>query len=689
MRSWPMLHRRFSLRSFLIFALLAVLLPIVLASGSFFYRSAHKAMEEYALQLSDEVSARVGEKVVSFFDAPERVVAFNLEQVRADQLQYQQPDVLMRQFLLQIEQQPQLTFISMGLPDGQYYAGSRPPLGDDRALRMLRARISDGRAMDVMRVDPITRNADRISLSDVQFDARNRPWYKAALDRTGMAWYAPYRYLINDKQGAYVTIGMGVSAAVRASDGRLIGVLTADVALSQLNEFLAALASESGGKAFLAEATGALLASSSSDDPGFGLTASPTQQHVRIDESRDPVIRALGLHIQASGQAAGSQFMEVEGVRHLARWWTHTLHHGPELTMAIILPENRFNTPLRGVLHNTVLTTIAVMLASVLFSIFVAYRVVWPVRALSDWASRLTQADWHAQPPKSSPIRELRALEETMGYMAKHLKSHAEGLEAMVAERTAELEDAVTAIEQTLTDQRHFIAMMSHEVRSPLAVINTAGQLLALRSKDLPHQQALAQRILRGSARLSYFFDNCLTEDRIDSRNFALEPTPVDVAELAQWVTENGGQLSGEHHIHLDVAGDLPQVQGDPVLLRVMLVNVLSNAFKYSAPGTPVVMQVTRNATHCRFTIEDEGLGIPMEEQSMVFEKYRRGRGAEGKPGAGLGLALVKRIVDLHGGTVTLEHRQPSGTRFHIDIPFIAPKVAGGLSPLALVGHAP
>jgi signal transduction histidine kinase len=673
-----MLHRRFSLRSFLTFALLAVLLPIVLASGSFFYRSALNAMEEYALQLSDEVSARVREKVVSFFDVPQRVVAFNLEQVRAGQLMYPQPDILMRQFMLQIEQQPQLTFISMGLPDGQYYAGSRPPLGNDRALRMLRARISDGRAMEVLRVDPDTRQTTQISLSDIEFDARNRPWYQTALERNDVSWYAPYRYLINDVQGAYVTIGMGVSAPVRASDGRLIGVLTADVALSQLNEFLAGLAAESGGKAFLVEASGELLASSSSEDPGFGLTASPKQQHVHMDESRDPVIRALGLHIRASEQVEGSQFMEVDGVRHLARWWTHALHHGPVLTMAIILPEGRFNTPLRGVLRNTVVTTIAVMLASVLFSVFVAHRVVRPLQSLSDWATRLTNADWHAQAPKSSPIRELRALADAMGYMADHLKAHAEDLEEMVAQRTAELEDAVASIEQTLTDQRHFIAMLSHEVRSPLAVINTAGQLLALRSKDLPPQQALAQRILRGSTRLSYFFDNCLTQDRIDSRNFALEPTPVDVAELALWVTENGGQLSGEHHIRLDVADDLPPLQGDPVLLRVMLMNVLSNAFKYSAPGTPVSMRVSRNETFCRFTVEDEGPGIPKEERSMVFEKYRRGRAAEGKPGAGLGLALVKRIVELHGGTVDLETRQPCGTRFLIDIPFIAPKVAGG-----------
>lgn len=78
----------------------------------------------------------------------------------------------------------------------------------------------------------------------------------------------------------------------------------------------------------------------------------------------------------------------------------------------------------------------------------------------------------------------------------------------------------------------------------------------------------------------------------------------------------------------------------------------------------------------CRFTMEDEGPGIPLEERRLVFEKYCRGRAAEGKPGAGLGLALVQRIVELHDGMIELQARQPRGTRFVIDIPLLVGPVA-------------
>lgn len=668
--------RRIALRSFLSLALLALLLPIVLASGSLFYRSALAAMEAFAMQLAQELSERVREKLASFFAVPQRVVAFNVEQLRAGHLPHRQPDALMRQFLLQIEQQPQLTFISMGLADGQYYAGSRAPLGADRALHMLRAQIGDGRAMQVLRVDALTRQPELVSRSPPGFDARSRPWYRSALAHDALAWYPPYRYQVGDAQGAYAAIGMGVSAPVRTSDGRLIGVLSADLALSQIDEFLATLAAETGGKAFLAQASGELLASSANDASlpaaaGKG-SAQEEPRRTRIDQSRDPVLRALGRQILHGAQAEGQRFIEVDGARHLARWWTHALHRGPALTMAIALPESRFAPLLRGVLRNTVYTTLALLLAALLFALCVAALLLRPLRALSDWAGRLSRADWDARAPRPSPIRELHALAEAMGAMAAHLKAHAQELEQTVAQRTRELENALAALGQTFSEQRQFIAMLSHELRSPLAVIQTAGQVLALRSVDNPAQQALARRILRGAARLGYFFDNCLTQDRIDSADFALAPTPVDLAELALWASESGGQLAQEQPLRLAVEPALPPLQGDPVLLRVLLANLLSNAFKYSAAGAPVSLSVRRAGALCRFAVDDAGPGIAADEQSLVFEKYRRGRSAKDKPGAGLGLALVKRIAELHGGSVRHQALPERGTRFVVEIPFAA-----------------
>ncbi len=665
------MQSRLALRTFLIGALLMVLLPIVIASGWFFYRSALRATEEFAQQMADEVSGRVREKIIAFFDAPQRVVAFNVEQGRAGYLMHRDPEELMRQFLLQIRQQPQLSFVSMGLTDGQYVAGSRPPLGDDKDLRMLRSRITDGRTMEVFRVDASNVRGQLISSSDIHFDARSRPWYRAAIAKGSMSWYAPYRYLINDVQGAYAAMGMGVSAPVLDEDGVLIGVTTADVALSQVDDFLRTVATESGGIAFLADAAGELLATSTSE-PSFHIEVDKKDYRVKTSESSNPILRAVGLTIAGSALNGDKHFIEVNATRYLARLWTHQLQHGPVLTMGVILPEGQFDKPLRGVLRNIVYLTLAVMLASILFAVYVANRVVRPLASLSRWAERLTKGDWQATAPTSSSIRELLSLSDAMGYMAVHLKQHAQQLEKEVAERTAELNNAVDTIEQAMTDQLHFIGMLSHEVRSPLAVINTAAQLLSFRLKNDPVQLAVVERIRRGAARLNYFFDNCLTQDRIDSSNFALEPSPIDVSSMVTWVIENGTQLSNEHAIAVDIAPGLAPLHGDEVLLRIALMNLLSNAFKYSPAGTSVSLRVWRDGSQCCFAVEDCGLGIPLEEAALIFHKYRRGRAAQGKPGAGLGLALVQRIASLHAGSVRVEGREPEGTRFVLEIPFPA-----------------
>lgn len=663
------MRRRISFRVFLISALLGALLPIVLVSGWLFYRSALNTTEQFAQQIADEVSGRVNEKVIAFFDIPLRVVTFNVEQAKAGYLNYAEPEDLMHQFLLQVRQLPQLTFVSMGMTDGQYYASSRPPQGNDKDLRMLSARISNNRAIEVFRAEDSQKRGELISRSAIQFDARNRPWYKSAVWNGGLNWYAPYRYQIEDAPGAYATMGMGVSAPVFGKNGAMVGVATADLALSQVSDFLKTVADESGSVAFLADSTGELLATSTTEQI-FHLDDHRSDYRLKTFESRNPILRAVGQRIQSSSTAKGNYFITVNGTLHLARWWTHPLPHGPELTVGVILPESQFDTPLHGVLRYIVSLTLTLMVASILFAVFVADRVVQPLASISMWAARLTKRELMAAPPKVSFISELIALSEAIEFMAEHMQQHAEQLEHKVAQRTTELEHALILIEQALKDERQFIAMLSHEVRSPLTVIDTSAQLLSFRLKEDATQLAVVERIRRGAARLNNFFDNCLTQDRIASQHFSVHPTPINVRRMMSWVVENGVQLANDQTVDLDVSPHLPKLLGDEVLLRIALTNLLSNAFKYSPHGTTVNLRVWRDGALCIFAVEDCGNGIPDEEAALIFQKYRRGRGAEGKPGAGLGLALVERIATLHGGNVRVERRDITGTRFVLSVPF-------------------
>lgn len=214
--------------------------------------------------------------------------------------------------------------------------------------------------------------------------------------------------------------------------------------------------------------------------------------------------------------------------------------------------------------------------------------------------------------------------------------------------------------------------MLSHEVRTPLAVIDASTQVMMLHLKAHADALPLLNRIRHGVSRLTYFFDNCLTTDRIDSQKFTVQQAPVNVRQLVIWATDSAAMLTPAHRIELDIEPDLPTLQGDEVLLRILLMNLLSNALKYS-PAETLLLRVWRKsgeAKMCCFAVEDQGPGVPPDELDLIFRKYQRGRSAEGKPGAGLGLSVVNCIAKLHGGTVKVASQHGRGTQFTVEIPF-------------------
>jgi signal transduction histidine kinase len=219
-------------------------------------------------------------------------------------------------------------------------------------------------------------------------------------------------------------------------------------------------------------------------------------------------------------------------------------------------------------------------------------------------------------------------------------------------------------------EQGRFIAMLSHEVRSPLAVIDATAQLLNVKLQEDDAAQPLIKRIRRGTARLANFFDNSLTEDRIDSGKFIVQKEACDIATLADWARETGIMLSEQHLITLEVETELPPLEADPALLHILLTNLISNAVKYAPAGTKISLRFGRTGDRCRIEVADQGPGIPADELLVIFERYRRGRGAERKPGAGLGLSVAKHVIELHNGTIEVRNLAGGGTCFSFVIPF-------------------
>ncbi|GAB3362507.1 MULTISPECIES: diguanylate cyclase [Giesbergeria] len=475
---------RITLQRLLLAVLLLVLLPLLMVHGWFSYRAAQTSAEQYQTQLAREVSARIYDKVVQFFAVPQQVLSFNVQLFRAGLLQPQDQERLLPFFLHQLRREPLLTFLSMGNAEGEYFSVSRPPLGKDKSLRLLDAPLSEGRVMSIYRIRDDNQRGQRIALGNRYFDARTRPWFQIAADRAGMQWYLPYRYVIHDEQGAYEAMGMGMSAPLRNAEGHFIGVLNADVALVQLSQLLADITRELGGVALLADASGALLATSISD-PLYHLDNGKAVR-IRAADSQHPVIRSTAQAMDSQNQPQGRAIRQIQGEPYLLDWWTYQLPDGPPLRIGVALPQSRFNAPSENLMEHFVGLVMVSVLISLLAAWVVSKWVARPLEALGHWAQQLGQGDWNsAQPRIHSPMAEVGALSHALGFMTEQMRNYTQNLESQVAERTAALEAANRELSSQshtdgltgLANRRCFDEVLAEEwsrarrTRQPLALI--------------------------------------------------------------------------------------------------------------------------------------------------------------------------------------------------------------------------
>jgi signal transduction histidine kinase/ActR/RegA family two-component response regulator len=240
-----------------------------------------------------------------------------------------------------------------------------------------------------------------------------------------------------------------------------------------------------------------------------------------------------------------------------------------------------------------------------------------------------------------------------------------------------------------------FLAMVSHELRTPLTAIIGYSRLLMrqvhgrLTPKQLEHQEA----IFRGAQRLSDLINDLLDVSRLEAGRIELTPRPTDVAQIVEQAAAVVAVAAQARQIRItsDLSPDLPAASADPARLQQILVNLIGNAVKFSAPDGSVRVTGGRYRDQIWIAVEDGGVGIAKEELARIWDPFyqveapmRRRHG-----GSGLGLAIVRRLVELHGGVVRAESEgENRGSRFSFTLPVAAepathePKVAEGLAPL-------
>jgi PAS domain S-box-containing protein len=218
-----------------------------------------------------------------------------------------------------------------------------------------------------------------------------------------------------------------------------------------------------------------------------------------------------------------------------------------------------------------------------------------------------------------------------------------------------------------------FVAMTSHEFRTPLAAILSAEELLRHYGDRLPpaERRETLDGIASGVQRMSRMLDRVLLLGRADAQMLEFRPAPVDLHALCgKFVQEARLQHpEGTSQVVCEVSPALPPGHYDEKLLRHIFVNLLSNAIKYSPGGGTVRLEARPEGGETVFRVHDQGIGIPAEEIGHLFESFHRASNVGEIQGTGLGLAIVKNAVETHGGSIAVESRLGAGTAFTVRVP--------------------
>lgn len=237
-----------------------------------------------------------------------------------------------------------------------------------------------------------------------------------------------------------------------------------------------------------------------------------------------------------------------------------------------------------------------------------------------------------------------------------------------------DLKLAKEAAEQALADHRQFLSIASHEFRTPLAIISQSFQLIALHIKNnQPVPQKVLDRISRAITRTTEFMDKVYIVDRFNSDGWQLNVSEIVLNDLISSVLAEHHFLFPSRVIKLDQSDDIDSttiVYWDADLIQVVLNNLLSNSIKYTDDASEIRLCISKVDESIRIVVRDHGDGIDAKLQDQLFNKYVRSHKVSGTTGTGMGLYIVKHIVTLHHGQVTIENHPDGGLEANVLLPF-------------------
>jgi signal transduction histidine kinase len=658
------------LQNVLIFSVVLQIVAVLGIVGYLSWLNGQKTVNDLSVQLQNQISSRIYLQLENYLQISHKLNQVNANVIKQGLLKPSELAGLEGFFLKQMQVFELSPYTAWGSEKGEYIGIDRLTNGtlhievvepSKKFKYYTYAVNSEGKRGKILQVTPF-------------YDPRKRPWYQEAMQKGKATWSSIYVWFNQSE--------MAIDATLPVYDQKenRLGVLDTPLKLSRISDYLRQLKISKSGQSFIIERSGLLVASSSDAKP-FHINDNGLQR-IQASESENYLIKATGKYLNQNLDKLSSINTSIhlefndKNQQYLVQLRPFNDEYGIDWLIVVAVPEADF---MEKIYVNTWMTTILSIGASIIaigVGILTARWVTTPILHLNTAAKYIAKGEWekNVKIERSDELGELAQSFNTMAVQLKNsfsemedlnaaLKELNQNLESRVIERTTELKDANKELEA-------FSYSVSHDLRSPLRKIDSFSQILLQRYTDKldDNGKQYLQRLSTNAGRMGELIDDLLALSRVNRSE--LKRSPVDLSAIAKEISENLQETQPERQVKWAIQGKII-ADGDASLLRIVLENLLNNAWKFTSSHLYSRIEFNTRLQkdgNTAYFVSDNGVGFDMTYVNKLFQAFQRLHSASQFPGSGIGLAIVQRVIHRHGGEVWAEGAVGGGATFYFTL---------------------
>ncbi|QLE58449.1 hybrid sensor histidine kinase/response regulator [Nostoc sp. TCL26-01] len=679
--------QKLPLRLILIIPFVIQIFAAVGLVGYLSFKNGQKAVNVLANQLMMKVNGLVTQHLDTYLATPHQINQINVQSMKLGMLKLENFQTTERYFWQEMRVF-NIGYISFANPQGEYIGVERLDNGN-----LIINTVSHKKDKEKLYVYTTDNQGNRHQLLAVKdYDPRLEAWYSDAVKVDKPVWSQIYQW--EDKPEV---LSVAASYPLKNNNNQLIGVISVDLILSQISNFLTNLKIGQTGQAFIVERSGLIVASSTGEPPyniingqAQRLSAFKSKNYL-IQETANYLQQKFGQlqNIQHSQQAS----LELQGEPHFVQVTPWQDQLGLDWLVIVVVPERDFMAQINTNNRTTILLCLAALTLAIVIGIYTSRWITRPILQLTQASSAIASGNLD-QTVVISSVRELSILSSSFNQMAGQLRDTFtalertnQELEQRVLERTAEITAAKEAADAANSAKSEFLANMSHELRTPLNGILGYAQILQLDQNATAQQIKGVNIIYECGSHLLTLINDILDIAKIEARKLELNPQDCNLEDLLLSVCdicrikaeEKALDFTFKMNQHISTA-----IYADEKRLRQVLINLVGNAIKFTEKGnvTFSVELVDDNSkisipepnqqltmAKIRFQIADTGIGMTREQLQKIFLPFEQvGDSLHKAAGTGLGLTISSQIIEMMGSQIQVDSIYGQGTKFWFDL---------------------